>query len=119
MTTLNGGNLPDEALSEAKARGLLWLANFNVAPVDDPLGLRARMAAHAGMTQARYDGFTSDELFFGRTTIDHYTRALWVNKPAKPPGLHVDCRQAGHCVAAHRFHVGLPERLARPRPAAV
>ena len=77
VTTLNGGSLPDEALSEAKARGLLWLANFNVAPVDDPLALRTRMAAHAGMTQPRYDGFTSDELFFGRTTIDHYTRALW------------------------------------------
>lgn len=77
VTTLNGGNLPGEALSEAKARGLLWLANFNVAPVDDPVALRERMAAHAGMTQPRYDGITSDELFFGRITIDHYTQALW------------------------------------------
>ncbi|MCX7009133.1 MAG: hypothetical protein NTY53_18115 [Kiritimatiellaeota bacterium] len=60
-TTLNGGALPGDALTEAKARGLKWLANFNVAP----------------LTQPQYDGFTSDELFFGRATIDNYTKALW------------------------------------------
>ena len=80
VTTLNGGTLPGEALPEAKALGLRWLANFNVAPVDDPAGLRQRMEQHAGMNQPQYDGFTSDELFFGRTTIDHYTRALWTLK---------------------------------------
>lgn len=77
VTTLNGGTLPGEALPEAKARGLKWLANFNVAPVDNPTNVQARMEKHAGMTQPQYDGFTSDELFFGRTTIDNYTRALW------------------------------------------
>ncbi|MCX7044628.1 MAG: hypothetical protein NTX50_03945 [Candidatus Sumerlaeota bacterium] len=77
VTTLNGGSLPGPALPEAKARGLKWLANFNVAPVDDPANVQARMEKHAGMTQPQYDGFTSDELFFGRATIDNYTKALW------------------------------------------
>ena len=77
VTTLNGGALPGDALAEAKARGLKWLANFNVAPVDDPADVRDRMEKHAGMTQPQYDGFTSDELFFGRATIDNYTKALW------------------------------------------
>jgi len=77
VTTLNGGALPGPALGEAKARGLRWLANFNVAPVDDPVALQARMEQHAGLTQPQYDGFTADELFFGRATIDNYTKALW------------------------------------------
>jgi hypothetical protein len=77
VTTLNGGALPGDALPEAKARGLKWLANFNVAPVDDPDDVRARMEKHAGMVQPQYDGFTSDELFFNRVTIDTYTKALW------------------------------------------
>lgn len=103
VTTLNGGRLPGEALDEAKAMGLKWLANFNVAPMDDPVELRRRMEQHPGMTQPQYDGLTSDELFFGRTTIDTYTKALWalenpeqrliytwvVGKPAIP-ALHVD-----------------------------
>ncbi len=107
VTTLNGGALPGDALPEAKARGLKWLANFNVAPVDDPDNVRARMEKHAGMTQPQYDGFTSDELFFGRPTIDNYTKALWalrnpqqrliytwiVGKPGIP-ALHADFMSA-------------------------
>ncbi len=77
VTTLNGGSLPGEALPEAKARGLKWLANFNVAPVDSATNVLARMEKHAGLTQPQYDGLTSDELFFGRATIDNYTKALW------------------------------------------
>ena len=77
VTTLNGGALPGTALAEAKARGLKWLANFNVAPLDDPANVQTRMEEHAGLTQPQYDGFTSDELFFGRATIDNYTQALW------------------------------------------
>jgi hypothetical protein len=77
VTTLNGGALPGPALAEAKARGLKWLANFNVAPLDDPADVQARMEKHPGLTQPQYDGFTSDELFFGRATIDKYTKALW------------------------------------------
>ena len=77
VTTLNGGTLPGEALPEAKARGLKWLANFNVAPVDSATNVLARLERHAGLTQPQYDGLTSDELFFGRATIDNYTKALW------------------------------------------
>lgn len=77
VTTLNGGSLRGEALTEAKTRGLKWLANFNVAPVDDPANVQARMEKTVGMTQPQYDGFTSDELFFGRITIENYTKALW------------------------------------------
>jgi len=76
VTTLNGGVLPGDALPEAKARGLKWLANFNVDAVGDPLELRDRMEKAAGITQPQYDGLTSDELFFGRTTIGNYTQAL-------------------------------------------
>jgi hypothetical protein len=77
VTTLNGGALPGAALTEAKARGLKWLANFNVAPVDDAANVQARMEKHAGLNEPQYDGFTSDELFFGRATIANYTKALW------------------------------------------
>ena len=77
VTTLNGGALPGAALAEAKARGLKWLTNFSVTPMDDSAALRARMEKDAGLTEPQYDGFTSDELFFGRTTIDNYTKALW------------------------------------------
>jgi len=113
VTTLNGGSLPGAALAEAKASGLKWLANFNVAPVDDPADVQARMEKHAGLTQPQYDGLTSDELFFGRTTIDHYTKALWslrnpddrlvytwiVGKPSIP-SLHTDFMAA--CLNASR-----------------
>ncbi len=78
VTTLNGGALPGEALGEAKARGLKWLANFGVGPVGDPTALRDSMEKHAGMTKPQYDGLTSDELFFGRTTIGNYSKALWL-----------------------------------------
>jgi len=78
VTTLNGGALPGDALGEAKARGLKWLANFGVGPVGDPAELRHRMEKHAGMTEPQYDGLTSDELFFGRTTIGNYSKALWL-----------------------------------------
>ncbi len=82
VTTLNGGRLPGDALPEAKALGLKWLANFNVDPVDDPADVRQRMERHAGMTQPQYDGLTSDELFFGRATVANYAEALWrLNNP--------------------------------------
>ena len=76
VTTLNGGALPGPALAEAKARGLKWLANFGVAPLDDSAKVRARMEKDAGLTQPQYDGLTADELFFGRANIDNYTQAL-------------------------------------------
>ncbi|NLF19496.1 MAG: hypothetical protein GX595_19890, partial [Lentisphaerae bacterium] len=128
VTTLNGGSLPGEALTEAKARGLKWLANFNVAPVDDPDGLRERLEKHAGMTDPRYDGCTSDELFFGRTSIDHYTKALWtarnpearliytwiVGKPAIP-SLHTDFMAAAMNASRGRGRL-LFEAYCHPQP---
>ncbi len=115
VTTLNGGRLPGVALGEAKAQGLRWLANFNVAPVDDPADLRDRMEKTAGMTGPNYDGFTCDELFFGRMNIGNYTEALrslhnpenrlvytWVvGKPAIT-SLHTDFMSA--CLNASRGH---------------
>ncbi len=76
VTTLNGGKLPGDALPEAKALGLKWLANFGVAPVGDPAELRQRMEKHGGMTLPQYDGITCDELFFGRASIGNYSQAL-------------------------------------------
>ncbi len=76
VTTLNGGRLPGEALGEAKAMGLRWLANFAVAPMNDASDIRRRLESAAGMTDPRYDGVTCDELFFGRATIANYTQAL-------------------------------------------
>ena len=113
VTTLNGGQLPGGALAEAKARGLKWLANFNVSSAEDSARIRERMAQAAGLTQPQYDGMTSDELFFGRTNIDNYTKALWgapnprnrliytwiVGKPAIP-ALHTDFISA--CLNASR-----------------
>lgn len=103
VTTLNGGQLPGPALAEAKARGLKWLANCSISSADNPAKLKDHMAKTAGMTQPEYDGFTCDELFFGRNNIDNYTRALWdlpnpknrriytwiVGKPSIP-ALHAD-----------------------------
>lgn len=128
VTTLNGGTLPGDALPEAKARGLKWLANFNVAPVDDPAALRERMEKHAGMTQPQYDGFTSDELFFGRATIDNYTKALWtlhnpqqrlvytwiVGKPSIA-ALHTDFMSAALNVSRGRGRL-LFEAYCHPQP---
>lgn len=107
VTTLNGGQLPGDALAEARAMGLKWLANFGVNGGEEPAVLRERMEKTAGMTDPRYDGFTSDELFFARNTIDNYTQALWtirnpenrliytwiVGKPSIP-GLHTDFMSA-------------------------
>jgi hypothetical protein len=128
VTTLNGGKLPDEALPEAKAMGLKWLANFNVAPMNDSAELQKRMEQHAGMTQPQYDGITSDELFFGRTTIDTYTKALWalknpehrlvytwiVGKPAIP-ALHVDFMSASLNASKGRGRL-LFEAYCHPQP---
>jgi hypothetical protein len=128
VTTLNGGRLPGPALPEAKAMGLKWLANFNVAPVNDPVDVRERMMKHPGFTQPQYDGFTSDELFFGRTTIDNYTKALWglpnpenrriytwiVGKPAIP-SLHTDFMSACLNASGGRGRL-LYEAYCHPQP---
>jgi hypothetical protein len=128
VTTLNGGALPGNALSEAKARGLKWLANLGVRELSDPANLQARMEQHAGLTQAQYDGFTADELFFGRTTIDSYTQALWrlrnpqqrlvytwiVGKPSIA-ALHTDFMSAALNVSRGRGRL-LYEAYCHPQP---
>ena len=76
VTTLDGGILPGRALDEAKARGLRWLANFGINPVDKPAAVASRIEKSNGMRQPQYDGTTIDELYFGRSAIDTYTKAL-------------------------------------------
>jgi len=86
------------------------------------------MEKHAGMTQPQYDGFTSDELFFGRPTIDNYTQALWrlrnpenrliyawiVGKP-EIPSIHTDFMSA--CLNASKGRGRLLyEAYCRPPP---
>jgi hypothetical protein len=78
VTTLCGGSMPDNARSEAKARGLKWLASLTVLDrMTDPAGARELMEKCRGMTRPEYDGFSSDELFFDSTATDTYTKALW------------------------------------------
>ncbi len=103
VTTLNGGNVPEEHREEVRRRGLKWLANVGTTSPRDAADLVERMAKSPGMTAAWYDGFTADEQFFGRPNLVHYTEALrllenpenrliytWiVGKPALP-GMHND-----------------------------
>ena len=78
VTTLCGGTMPDNARSEAKARGLKRLASLTVLDrMTDPATARELMAKCRGMTKPEYDGFSCDELFFDSTMTDTYTKALW------------------------------------------
>jgi len=128
VTTLNGGTLPGDALTESKTLGLKWLANFNVAPLDNSKNIQTRMEQHAGMTQPQYNGLTSDEIFFGPANIDNYTRALWqlhnpenrliytwiVGKPSIS-SLHTDFMSA--CLNASKGHGRLLfEAYCHPQP---
>ena len=66
VTTLNGGNLPGDALPQSRPSAK-WLCAGSI-----PRAIRPSCGAHgktAGMTQPQYDGFTCDELFFARATI--------------------------------------------------
>lgn len=104
VTTLNGGNIPEEHRAEVRRMGLKWLANVGTTNPKDAADLVARMAQSPGMTAPWYDGFTNDEQFFSSAAaLAHYTEALrllpnpenrlvytWiVGKPAIP-GLHTD-----------------------------
>ncbi len=120
VTTLNGGTLPGDALPEAKARGLKWLANFGVDAPGDPAELRDRMEKHR-----RHDPAAVRRLYQRRTVLrQNHDRQLHSGpeaapQPAEPAGLHLDRRQTQHPLAAHRLHVRLPERFPGPRPPAV
>jgi hypothetical protein len=103
VTTLNGGDIPEEHRPDVRRMGVKWLANVGTTDPKDAADLVARMSANPGMAEPWYDGFTCDEQFFGRPNLAHYTEALrllgnsenrliytWiVGKPALP-GLHND-----------------------------
>ena len=76
VTTLNGGNIPEEHRPKVRRMGLKWLANVGTTHPKDAADLVARMSKHPGMTAPWYDGFTCDEQFFGRPALAHYTEAL-------------------------------------------
>ncbi|MCC7493212.1 MAG: hypothetical protein IT204_12720 [Fimbriimonadaceae bacterium] len=103
VTTLNGGNLPEQHRAEVRQLGHKWLANVGTTDPRDAADLVARMSASPGLTAPWYDGITNDEQFFGHPALIPYTAALrqvpnpaqrliytWiVGKPAVP-GLHSD-----------------------------
>lgn len=103
VTTLNGGNIPEEHRAEVRRRGLRWLANVGTTSPRDAADLVQRMSECAGMTQPWYDGFTTDEQFFGTPALLTYTEALrllpnpenrlvytWIVGKPGMPGLHHD-----------------------------
>jgi hypothetical protein len=107
VTTLNGGNVPEEHRPELRRRGLKWLANVGTTNPKSADDLVERMSRSPGMNAPWYDGFTCDEQFFGRPSLALYTDALrlvknpenrliytWiVGKPAIP-GIHNDFMSA-------------------------
>ncbi|MEN6345715.1 MAG: hypothetical protein ABFE16_10455 [Armatimonadia bacterium] len=107
VTTLNGGNVPEEHRADVRRMGLKWLANVGTTDPKDAADLVARMSASPGMTAPWYDGFTADEQFFGRPGLAHYTEALrllknpqnrlvytWIVGKPGLPGMHNDFMSA-------------------------
>ena len=103
VTTLNGGNIPEEHRPDVRRMGLKWLANVGTTSPKDAADLVARMSGHPGMTAPWYDGFTCDEQFFARPGLAHYTEALrllenpenrliytWIVGKPGLPGMHND-----------------------------
>ena len=104
VTTLNGGNIPEEHRPKIRQMGLKWLANVVTTNPRDATDLVERMGGHTGMTKPWYDGFTCDEQFFGRPSdLAHYTEALrlfknsgnsliytWIVGKPGVPGMHND-----------------------------
>jgi hypothetical protein len=103
VTTLNGGNIPEEHRAEVRRMGLRWLANVGTTNPKDAADLVARMSQSPGMTAPWYDGFTADEQFFGSPALVPYTEALrllpnpenrliytWIVGKPGMPGLHSD-----------------------------
>jgi len=103
VTTLNGGNVPEEHRADVRRMGLKWLANVGTTDPKDAADLVARMSQSPGMTAPYYDGFTADEQFFGSPALLPYTEALrllpnpenrlvytWIVGKPGMPGLHND-----------------------------
>ncbi|MFA6725004.1 MAG: carbohydrate binding domain-containing protein, partial [Lentisphaeria bacterium] len=77
VTTLNGGNIPDNEVAGYKAGGGRWLANLGTTNPKDANDLLQRLHKAAGIRQEKYDGLTCDEQFFGRSNLIYYTQAMW------------------------------------------
>lgn len=103
VTTLNGGNIPEEHRADVRRMGLKWLANVGTTDPKDAADLVARMSQSPGMTAPWHDGFTADEQFFGTPALLAYTEALrllpnpenrliytWIVGKPGSPGLHND-----------------------------
>ncbi len=103
VTTLNGGNIPEEHRAEVRRMGLKWLANVGTTEPKDAADLVTRMSRSPGMTEPWYDGFTADEQFFGTPALLAYTEALrllpnpenrliytWIVGKPGSPGMHND-----------------------------
>jgi len=103
VTTLNGGNVPEEHRPDVRAMGLKWLSNVGTTSPKDAADLVARMSASPGMTAPWYDGFTADEQFFSRPSLAAYSEALrllentenrliytWIVGKPGLPGMHND-----------------------------
>lgn len=103
VTTLNGGDIPEEHRADIRRMGLKWLANVGTTDPKDAADLVARMSESPGMTAPWYDGFTADEQFFGSPALLAYTEALrllenpenrliytWIVGKPGVPGLHND-----------------------------
>lgn len=107
VTTLNGGNIPEEHRPDVRRMGLKWLANVGTSAPKDAADVVARISASPGMTAPWYDGFTCDEQFFGRPDLTYYTEALrlvanpenrliytWIVGKPGLPGVHNDFMSA-------------------------
>lgn len=103
VTTLNGGDIPEEHRAEVRRMGLKWLANVGTTGPKDATDLVARMSQSPGMTAPWYDGITADEQFFGSPVLVYYTEALrllpnpenrliytWIVGKPGLPDLHTD-----------------------------
>lgn len=104
VTTLNGGDIPEEHRPEVRRMGLKWLANVGTTNPKDAADLVGRMSQSPGMTAPWYDGFTNDEQFFSSAaSLAYYTEALrilpnpqnrlvytWIVGKPTIPGLHTD-----------------------------
>jgi len=80
VTTLNGGELPQDARARYRASGRLWLANLISRDLKDGQDLRHRLEKAGGMSAAAifYDGVTCDEQGFTDVpTMARYAEGLW------------------------------------------
>ncbi len=116
VTTLNGGNVPEEHRADLRRRGLKWLANVGTTSPRDAADLVERMSKSPGMTAPWYDGFTADEQFFGHPSLTCYAEALrllknpegrrgytWIVGKPGIPGIHNDFMSAALNAAGGRL----------------